>query len=85
MTETAKILTQFGEYMTPGPDEEVVGILCDLLEKAQRGEVVAIAIGAIRGDGYVMTRANRGKRGTGELLGAVAALQSEMIENWRTR
>lgn len=61
------------EYVGPGIDATL----------AERGEVVGVALAAIGANHFTLTRANRGTAGTGELIGAVAALQAEMIENWR--
>ena len=80
---SAEILKPFGDYRTPGVDAEVVDLLRKTLAAAEKGEIIGVAIACIRANGFTLTRANRGSAGTGELIGAVALLQAEMIENWR--
>lgn len=82
---SAEILKPFGEYLTPGVDADVVTMLREILAKAEHGELVAVAIAGVMQNGCVLTRANIGSRGTGELLGAVCVLQTEICEEWRAR
>jgi len=84
MSNTAEILKPFGEYLALGADEGVIEVVEDLLAKARAGEIVAVAVAAIAPNGFCLTRANRGTRGMGELVGGVAALQQEIIEQWRS-
>lgn len=80
MTE---ILKPFGEYRTPGPSISCIELLRETLELAERGEIVAIAIAALTPSGFTRTRADRGSRGMGEIIGAVAVMQDDLIRMWK--
>jgi hypothetical protein len=81
LSET-KILKPFGDYKTPGPSADVISLLEEMLEKAKHGEILAIAIAAVRPDGYVQTRAHKGNRGMSEIVGAVAVMQYYLMRSW---
>ena len=50
---------------------------------AERGEIVAVAIAGIGPNGFTRTRAIRGSRGMGEIIGAVAVMQYDLIKMWK--
>jgi hypothetical protein len=78
-----KILTPFGDYKTPMPSSEVIDLLRDALEKAERGEIAGVAIAMIDGAGVCRTRAVRGTRGMAEIVGAVAVMQDDLNRTWK--
>lgn len=83
MSEEAKILKPWGDYFTPGASSGVIRILEEALKKATSGEIVAVGIVMINPGGFTMTRAVKGSRGFGEILGGVAVLQDDLIRLWK--
>lgn len=80
----AEIIKPFGDYKTPGPNENVIKILRETLEEAEHGEIVAVAIAAINSGGFISVRCQKGSRGMAEIIGAVAVLQHDILESWET-
>lgn len=78
-----EILKPFGEYHTPGPNASCIELLREVLGMAERGEVVAVAIASINPAGFTRTRADKGSRGMGEIVGAVAVMQDDLIRMWK--
>jgi len=85
MNRPAEIIKPFGDYKTPGPNQNVISLLQKLLEEAERGEIVAVAVATICEGGFVGVRFDVGSRGTSELVGAVAVLQRDLLEDWKFR
>jgi len=81
----AEIIKPFGDYKTPGPNENVIAILRKTLEEAERGEIVAVAIASICSGGFVGVRFEVGSRGTSEIVGAVTVLQHDILSDWKFR
>ncbi|HTS05453.1 MAG TPA: hypothetical protein VMP68_07710 [Candidatus Eisenbacteria bacterium] len=79
----AEIIKPFGDYKTPGPNENVIAILRQTLEEAERGEIVAVAISMINAAAFVGSRFDTGSRGMSELVGAVTILQHDLLADWK--
>ena len=80
----AEIIPLFEDCHIPGPVEEVVEALREALEMAERGEVAAVALVLITPGGFQRTRGVPGSQGFGRLCGGAAALQSDLINCWKT-
>jgi len=81
----AEIIKPFGDYRTPGPNQNVISVLRKLLEEAERGEIVAVAVASICAGGFVGVRFDVGSRGMSEMVGAVTVLQHDLLEDWKFR
>ena len=81
----AEIIKPFGDYKTPGPNENVIEILQKTLKEAERGEIVAVAITMINAAGFVGVRFDTGNCGMSELVGGVTVLQHDLIADWKIR
>lgn len=81
--KTAEIIKPFGDYQTPGPNKRVIATLRDILDGAERGEILAVAVAMIKAGGIVHIRGESGNRGMAELVGAVSVLQHDMLQDWK--
>lgn len=80
---SAEILKPFGEYKTPGVQEDVVSILKDALKQAQRGEVAALGLVLLAPNKLCRTRSVQGACGYGELVGGISILHYDAVKAWK--
>lgn len=73
-----EVLRPFGDYGTPGPCEAVVSKLEELLEEAQRGELIGLAWAVVRPGGKVGYGHHPGS-GSSLLLVAATSLSHEFL------
>lgn len=78
-----EIVKPWGDYGVPGPNAECIELLEDALTLARSGECVAVALVMLNPSGFTKTRAVKGSRGYGELVGGIAIMQSDVIALWR--
>ena len=79
---TAEILKPFGEYRTPGIQEEVVVLLRRLLNDAENGDIIGCAVATVNRHEECRTYYQPGAGGWARLIGNVAALQHTMLKDW---
>jgi hypothetical protein len=78
-----KVVTLFTEgYHDPGSQEAVVELLQELLESAQKGEIIGIIIGTVQANGYIGTRSAKGGCIMAQLVATSAALHFDLMYNW---
>ena len=80
---SAEILKPFGDYKTPGVQEEVVEVLKNALEQAERGEVSALGLVLLAPNKFCRTRSVQGSCGYGELVGGISILHYDAIRAWK--
>lgn len=81
--KTAEIIKPFGNYMTPGRNQDVVDILRTALLEAEKGEITGIALVLISPNHYTLTRMCTGNHGWSVLIGGIAMAQDDCIRKWR--
>lgn len=75
---TAEIFKPFGAYATPGVCDDVVGVLKGLLARAERGEIVGVAYGAVDPMGAMIYGYKVGST-SGAVLLAAAVLSYQLL------
>jgi hypothetical protein len=78
----AEILKPFGEFKTPGRQEEVAKMLRRLADEADRGEIIGAAVATINRNEDAGTFYQPGSAGWARLIGSLALLQHIMMKNW---
>lgn len=63
-------------------DADVAQLLYDLIQKAQRGELLGIAVAYVEGNNQVDVRIASGSAHAGLLVSAVSALHYDINKRW---
>jgi hypothetical protein len=66
----------------PGVQQGVINLLCDMLEQAEKGEIVGIAIGAVRANHEIGTFSARGSAAYSALVASVSMCHFELCKHW---
>lgn len=70
---------------TPGPVQDVVDILRDLLTRAEAGEIRALAVNVVDGGNVTSHEWCQGTASLPVLIGGVARMQHKMLDLWDER
>lgn len=81
--KTAEILTPFGEFKTPGINQNTIETLELVLARAKAGEVTAVAIAFITPGNHAACEIAFGAVGYAMMLGASVAMTDTIMRKWR--
>lgn len=73
------------EFSVPGVQEDVVDLLTDLLEQAERGEIVGVVIGAVKANQMVGALVAHGSSTYSALVAASALSTFDLCNSWSTK
>ena len=76
-----RIVALRGDWTPGSPSETIIRVLEDELERAKRGEVVALALATIRPNGQLYTSA-KCESECMTLLGGLQFLQRDLMSSW---
>lgn len=71
-----------GIYDVPGVQDSVIDLLEELLELAEKGEIIGIVIGAVRANGEIGTFSRKGSARYSVLLSAATMTQFDLCYHW---
>jgi hypothetical protein len=83
--KSAEILTPFGKYRTPQASKEIIDLMEEMLERAKRGEVTALALVALAPNDHSITAWRQGQHSMFTVVGLIDILKDDVLDQGRIK